>query len=65
MAIKYSKGTEILKKQSDVYTLISQIQIKTTVTIQTQWKFLEDVNRWKKIFFMWYLKEVNLMTRAF
>ena len=65
MAIKYSKGTEILKKQSDVYTLISQIQINTTVTIQTQWKFLEDVNRWKKIFFMWYLKEVNLMTRAF
>lgn len=29
MAIKYSKGTEIFKKQSDVYTLISQIQIKT------------------------------------
>ena len=29
MAVKYSNGTEIFKKQSDVYTHISQIQIRT------------------------------------
>ena len=48
-----------------MFTLISvKFRLEQTVTIQTQSDFLEEVNSGKKIFFMCYLKEDNVMTRA-
>lgn len=50
MAVKYSKGTEIFKKQSDVYTRISQIQIRTDSNNPDPVKIPRGGVRWEHTF---------------